>query len=246
MTTMTKDVDAVGWFDRLKREILADNPYVKSEYFRRFADGRLSREQAWGHLAQNYLQLHWFPRIFSGIHSRCDVLEVRQVCTRHLLVEDLGYFRGALGGTPDHTELYKWIGDDLGHGREVWDRITPLPETTAILAFYRRMAYELPWAAALCTTALLEEEVIEVAKSVGGALVKHYGCRPERGGMNYSVHAEVEAEESGDTEQVILRHLTTPEDFRVTEAAMRELHAVLVAYANGLHRDYIEQWPAGR
>ena len=52
--------------------------------------------------------------MFSGIHSRCDELEVRKDCARHLLVEDLGYFRGQIGGTPDHVELYQRIGDDMG------------------------------------------------------------------------------------------------------------------------------------
>ena len=53
--------------------------------------------------------------MFSGIHSRCDELEVRKDCARHLLVEDLGYFRGQIGGTPDHVELYQRIGDDMGY-----------------------------------------------------------------------------------------------------------------------------------
>jgi len=34
---------------------------------------------------------------------------VRKDCARHLLVEDLGYFRGQIGGTPDHVELYQRI-----------------------------------------------------------------------------------------------------------------------------------------
>lgn len=246
MTTSRHEVDAVGWFDRVRRELLAENPYRTSEYFKRFGAGRLSREQAWGHLAQNFLLLHYFPRIFSGIHARCDVLEVRKECAKHLLVEDLGYYRGTIGGTPDHTELYKWIGDDMGFSRDVYDRITPLPETAALLDFFRRLAHEIPWTAALCTTALLEEEVIEVAKTVGSALLKHYGCHPERGGMNYTVHEEVEAEESGDTEKAILQYLKTPEDLRVAEQAMRELHALLVTYAEGLQRNYVDRWPGGR
>ena len=76
------------WFETVKAELLARNPFLHSEYFRRFAAGGLTREQGWGHISQWYFLISWFPRMFSGIHSRCDELEVRKDCARHLLVED--------------------------------------------------------------------------------------------------------------------------------------------------------------
>ena len=90
----------------------------------------------WGHISNQYLLVSWFPRIFSGIHARCDELEVRKDCARHLLVEDLGYFRGQVGGTPDHVELFKRIGDDLGYPRDVYETLTPLPEMAELLGYF--------------------------------------------------------------------------------------------------------------
>jgi pyrroloquinoline-quinone synthase len=190
-------------------------------------------------MSQHYLIIAWFPRIFSGIHTRCEELEVRKDCARHLLVEDLGYFEGRVGGTPDHDELYRRIGDDLGYGREEYDRIRPVPEMAAIVDFFRRLAHEIPWSASLCATALLEEEVVEIARTVGKALVEHYGVRPEWGGANYTVHEAVEAEESGETKAAILKHLRTLEDRRAAEAAMREMHDLLERYAAGLSRRWL-------
>lgn len=227
------------WFDAVTAELLARSPFRRSEYFKRFAAGTLTREQVWGHMAQHYLLIAWFPRIFSGIHTRCEDLEVRKDCARHLLVEDLGYLEGQVGRTPDHDELYRRIGDDLGYPRDVYDRIEPVPEMAAILAFFRRLAHEIPWSAALCATALLEEEVVEIAQTVGRALVQHYGVRPEWGGMNYTVHEAVEKEESGETKKVILRHVRTAGDRRAAEAAMREMHDLLTAYAEGLGRRHL-------
>ncbi len=227
------------WFESLRDELLARSPFRGSEYFKRFAAGTLTREQAWGHIAQHYLLVAWFPRIFSGIHARCEDLEVRKDCARHLLVEDLGYFRGQLGGTPDHDELFRRIGDDLGYPREAYDRIVPVPEMAGILDFFRRLAHEIPWSASLCATAFLEAEVVEISRTVGRALVEHYGCRPEWGAMNYAVHEEVEHEEAGETEKAILRHLSTPKDVHAAEAAMRELHTLLEAYAEGLARKHL-------
>jgi pyrroloquinoline-quinone synthase len=227
------------WFESLKAELLARNPFRGSEYFKRFAAGALTREQAWGHIAQHYLLVAWFPRIFSGIHARCDDLEVRKDCARHLLVEDLGYFRGQVGGTPDHDELFRRIGDDLGYGREAYDGIVPVPGMAGILDFFRRLAHEIPWSASLCATAFLEAEVVEISRTVGRALVEHYGCRPEWGGMNYAVHEEVENEEAGETERAILRHLRTPADIQAAEKAMREMHVLLETYAEGLARKHL-------
>jgi pyrroloquinoline-quinone synthase len=225
------------WFEKLTAELVAQSPFRQSEYFKRFADGKLTREQVWGHIGQHYLLIAWFPRIFSGIHARCEDLEVRKDCARHLLVEDLGYFEGKVGGTPDHDEMYRRIGDDLGYARGVYERIEAVPEMAAIVAFFRRLAHEVPWSASLCATALLEEEVVEIARTVGTALVQHYGVRPEWGGMNYRVHELVEQEESGETQKIVLQHVKTPEDRRAAEDAMREMHRLLSAYAESLaHR----------
>jgi len=228
------------WFTAVKQELLACSPYRESEYFKQFGAGTLTRAQAWGHVAQNYLIVVYFPRIFSGIHARCDELEVRKACAKHLLVEDLGYFRGRIGGTPDHVELYKRMGDDLGYGRDVYDRLRPMPETTAIIEYCRDLAHRVPWNASLCTTALFESEVVELSQIVGPALVRHYGCRPEWGGMNYTVHFESEHEESDDTERAILQYIRSEGDRRVAETSMRTLHACLEAYARALKRDYVD------
>jgi pyrroloquinoline quinone (PQQ) biosynthesis protein C len=75
------------WFETVRAELLAQNPFRGSEYFKRFAAGSLTREQAWGHVSQWFFLICWFPRMFSGIHSRCDELDVRKDCARHLLVE---------------------------------------------------------------------------------------------------------------------------------------------------------------
>jgi pyrroloquinoline-quinone synthase len=224
------------WFDAVTQELLAQSPFRRSEYFKRFASGALTREQVWGHIGQWYFLIAWFPRIFSGIHCRCDDLDVRKDCARHLLVEDLGYFQGRVGGTPDHDELYRRIGDDLGYPRAAYEELEIVPEMAAIVDFFRRLAHEIPWSASLCATALLEEEVVEIARTVGKALVQHYGVRPEWGGANYTVHELVEQEEAGETKSAILTHLRTAEDRRAAEAAMREMHGHLERYADSLTR----------
>jgi pyrroloquinoline quinone (PQQ) biosynthesis protein C len=109
----------------------------------------------------------------------------------------------------------------------------------AIVDFFRRLAYEIPWSASLCTTAFIEAEVVEVSRTVGQALTKHYGCRPDWGAMNYLVHEEVEQEEAGETEGAILKYIRTADDRRVAEDSMREMHRLLTAYATGLAREYL-------
>src|SRR2546425_3748795 len=48
-------------------------------------------------------------------------------------------------------------------------RSTLFPYTTL---FRSQLAHDRPWSAALCATALLEEEVVEIARTVGRALVR--------------------------------------------------------------------------
>jgi len=45
------------------------------------------------------------------------------------------------------------------------------------------------------------------------------------------VHETIEQEESRETKKTILGHVKTAEDRRAAEAAMRERHDLLVAYA---------------
>ena len=227
------------WHEALTQELLAQSPFRRSEYFKRFASGALTKEQVWGHIGQWYFLIAWFPRIFSGIHARCEDLDVRKDCARHLLVEDLGYFQGKVGGTPDHDELYRRIGDDLGYPRVAYEQLQIVPEMQGIIDFFRGLAHEVPWSASLCATALLEEEVVEIARTVGKALVQHYGARPEWGAMNYTVHELVEQEEAGETKDAILRHLRTADDRRAAEAAMREMHRLLEVYAESLTRRHV-------
>jgi hypothetical protein len=86
----------------------------------------------------------------------------------------------------------------------------------------------------------LEEEVVEIARTVGKALVQHYGARPEWGAMNYTVHELVEQEESGETKAAILKHLRSDADRRAAEAAMREMHQRLEVYADSLTRRHVK------
>ena len=228
-------------FDAVKTELLAQNPFRGSEYFRRFASGALAREQAWGHVSQWYFLICWFPRMFSGIHSRCEQLEVRKDCARHLLVEDLGFFRGQIGGTPDHVEAISGSATTWGIRETHRKRRHSDPGDERDRRFLPTARVRIPWSASLCTTAFIEAEVVEVSQTVGQALTKHYGCRPDWGAMgtNYLVHEEVEQEEAGETEEAVLKYIRTADDRRVAEDSMREMHRLLTAYATGLAREYL-------
>jgi hypothetical protein len=57
------------------------------------------------------------------------------------------------------------------------------------------------------------------------------------------VHEAIEKEESGETKKTILKHLRTPDDRRAAERAMREMHGLLQAYADGLARRHLDRTP---
>src|SRR5207247_1466662 len=46
-----RDMTTEDWFDALTAALLLQSPFRRSEYFRRFASGALSRADVWGHIA---------------------------------------------------------------------------------------------------------------------------------------------------------------------------------------------------
>ena len=118
------------WYEGLTAELLAQSPFRRSEYFKRFAAGTLTREQAWAHIAQHYLLIAWFPRIFSGIHTRCEDLEVRKdsgasgYCTIRSQSES-----GAEVGRAD----FRFDGDETRIDRVVTLRTTARGTTAELL-----------------------------------------------------------------------------------------------------------------
>ena len=227
------------WFETTRTELLAHNPFRESEYFKRFAAGALTREQAWGHVSQWFFLICWFPRMFSGIHSRCDELDVRKDCARHLLVEDLGYFRGQIGGTPDHVELYQRIGDDMGYPREAWSRVRADPrderdpgvlpasrprDPVERLALHHRL-HRGGGGGGLADRRPRAHEVLRLPAGLGrDELSRARGGRARGGGRDRRGHPEVHP------------HGRRPAGGR---ESMREMHRLLDAYAKGLAREYL-------
>src|SRR5439155_13111655 len=51
LPTMTTE----EWYEGVTATMLAESPFRRSDYFKRFASGTLTKAQVWGHIAQHYL-----------------------------------------------------------------------------------------------------------------------------------------------------------------------------------------------
>ena len=79
--------------------------------------------------------------------------------------------------------------------------------------------------------------MVEIAQTVGKALLTHYGVRPEWGGLNYAAHEAIEKEESGETKKTI-SSTWPPMPRGGTRRRRCEMHRLLEDYAAGLARRY--------
>ena len=52
------------WYEAVIASLLAESPFRRSDYFKRFASGSLTREQVWGHIAGT-LTRTWKSRVSS-------------------------------------------------------------------------------------------------------------------------------------------------------------------------------------
>src|SRR2546426_11013585 len=129
-----------NWFEALTAELLAQSPFRRSEYFTRFASGALSREQVWAHISQHYLLIAWFPRIFSGIHTRCDDVEVRKDCAHHLFLMVWAYLKARGGGSPTTNKLTARTGRNFGTHPRATSPSCPGPKLAPTSASFRRLA----------------------------------------------------------------------------------------------------------
>ena len=156
---------------------------------------------------------------------------------RRLLVKNLASEEG-FGDEPPHLELLIDFGEEIGLGREDFQRAEPILEVDALQNFYARVFYggtivEAAAAFNLAFEGLLARKYPRIAR----ALKERYRLGP-KGLRFWQVHVEADAEHSGDGAYVLDRYADTPElKTRARRAATVGLEHRWVA-AEGIYRRF--------
>lgn len=171
------------WTKRID-EIVADKHLLKHPFYVAWTKGELSMETLRGYAEQYYSHVAAFPRYLSAIHTQTEDLATRQYLLENLNDEEAG---------PDnHPELWLRFAEGLGATREQVRAATPLAETTACDAAYRRVSSERGAVAGLAALYAYESMVPAVAQSKIEGLQTFYGIDDEQVLRFFTVHLEVD------------------------------------------------------
>ena len=141
----------------------AELSLLKHPFYQAWTAGTLTADRLRNYAVQYYRHVAAFPRYLSGLHSRCEDLETRQLLLENLVDEERG--------RDNHPELWLQFAEALGLTREKVLDAPPLPAADR-LAIYRN-AYQVRLIDALDDTysilhALLGDETFF---ALGGAFV---------------------------------------------------------------------------
>jgi pyrroloquinoline-quinone synthase len=199
--------------------LAAEMSLLKHPFYLAWTAGTLTADRLRNYAVQYYRHVAAFPRYLSGLHSRSDDLETRQLLLENLIDEERG---------PDnHLELWLRFAAALGLTREEVLGASPLPATNALIDTFTHLSRGLPPAAGLAALYVYESQVAEVATAKIDGLRRFYGMEDDASVEFFTTHREADPYHAAAVAKLIERHHSNPDDRAVAiEAARSALQAV--------------------
>lgn len=199
--------------------LAAEMSLLRHPFYQAWTEGTLTADRLRNYAVQYYRHAAAFPRYLSGLHSRCDDLETRQLLLENLIDEERG---------PDnHPELWLRFAAALGLTREEVLAAAPLPATTALVDTFTHLGRDLPPAAGLAALYVYESQVAEVATAKISGLRRFYGVEDDAGLEFFTTHREADPYHAAAVATLIERNHSNPDDRAIAiEAAHSALKAV--------------------
>ena len=199
--------------------LAAELSLLKHPFYQEWTAGTLSVERLRNYAVQYYRHVAAFPRYLSGLHSRCEDLETRQVLLENLIDEERG--------SENHPELWLKFAEALGLRREQVLAAEPLPATAALVETFTHLSRDLPLQAGLGALYVYESQVAEVATAKIDGLQRFYGINNPEGVKFFTLHRDADPYHAQAVARLIERHDTRPEDSEIAlEAGRTALKAV--------------------
>ena len=201
----------------------AEMSLLKHPFYQAWTAGTLTADRLRNYAVQYYQQVAAFPRYLSGLHSRCDDLETRQLLLENLIDEERGL--------DNHPELWLRFAKALGLTRDEVLGAPSLPATTALIDTFTQLSRDLPLAAGLAALYVYESQVAEVASAKIDGLRRFYGIAEgtaeDTGVEFFTTHRDTDPYHAEAVARLIERHHTGLDDRAVAlEAARTALKAV--------------------
>lgn len=199
--------------------LAAEMSLLKHPFYQAWTAGTLTADRLRNYAVQYYRHVAAFPRYLSGLHSRCNDLETRQLLLENLIDEERG--------SDNHPELWLRFAAALGLTHDEVLAASSLPATDALVDTFTHLSRDLPPAAGLAALYVYESQVAEVATAKIDGLRRFYGVQDDAGVEFFTTHRDVDPYHAGAVAKLIERHHSNPDDRAVAiEAARSALQAV--------------------
>jgi len=197
----------------------AELSLLKHPFYQAWTAGTLTADRLRNYAVQYYQHVAAFPRYLSGLHSRCEDLETRQLLLENLIDEERG--------RDNHPELWLQFAAALGLTREEVLDAPPMPATTALIDTFTHLSRDLPVAAGLAALYVYETQVAEVATAKIDGLERFYGITNSVGVEFFTTHRDTDPYHAQAVARLIGRHHTDSDDAAVPlDGARTALQAV--------------------
>jgi pyrroloquinoline-quinone synthase len=168
---------------------LLNHPFYKG-----WNAGSLSNETLKTYAKEYYHHVAAFPRYLSGIHFKCDDLQIRQVLLGNLIEEEQG--------EENHPELWKRFAQGLGVERSELNESAKFASTHALVDGYYDLV-KSDFATGLGALYAYERQTPEVAKSKIDGLIAHYSISEAQSLQFFTVHMEADQWHSAECANLI-------------------------------------------
>jgi pyrroloquinoline-quinone synthase len=197
----------------------AELSLLKHPFYRAWTAGTLTADRLRNYAVQYYQHVAAFPRYLSGLHSRCDDLETRQLLLENLIDEERG--------CENHPELWLRFAQALGLTRDQVLAAPALPATTALIDTFSHLSRALPLSAGLAALYVYESQVAAVASAKIDGLERFYGITDKTGVEFFTTHRDTDPYHAEAIARLIERHHTELDDGAVPlDAARQALNGV--------------------
>lgn len=224
--------------EMVRRKHSKDHPVIEM-----IEQGRLSRDQLKGFVGQFYLFFPKpFPKPIAAMLGRCPDDPVLEKMWIENVVEE---GTGEMTGTDSHKGLYIRFAKACGYSREELDRVGPLPETEAFLAWRELLIYQRSWLELYASQGFcLEGTANERMTRIVHGLTKHYGFDKNSEDIRYwTLHMSVDEEHMLVGPYAVEKYAVTDEQQELVRGAVAKTLDIFWLAYDGIKRAFVDKDP---
>ncbi len=206
-----------NFLNRLDQQIAARH-LLTHPFYLAWTRGELSRETLADYAQQYYQHVAAFPTYLSAAHAGCEDQAVRRQLLANLIDEE--------AGEPNHPALWRQFTEALGVAPNELENAASWPETTALIATFRKVCRSGDTGAALAALYAYESQIPAVSESKIDGLKKYYGFQNEESFRYFTVHIEADREHAAVERALLGQEVDATNSKAASEAAGQVLDAL--------------------